>query len=65
MTQKRAFLRHSLLLNPMCLFFWNLIAALFATIFLCGCTFGRRRLPNVHPHKKEEIMPPLAENKRT
>jgi len=42
-----------LLINPMCLFFWNLIAALFALIFLCGCTFGRLRLPNVQPHKKK------------
>jgi hypothetical protein len=43
----------TLLTNPMCLFFWNLIAALFARIFSSCATA-----------QEEKITPPLAENKR-
>src|SRR5579859_305692 len=41
------------LINLMCTFFWNLIAALFARFLLCWCEFGRRRLPNSHQHNKK------------
>src|SRR5579859_7995970 len=44
------------IVHTACLFdvyiFWGLIAALFAVILLCGCKFGRLRLPNLQPHNK-------------